>query len=204
MPPRRNPITLRDTKKGDLTKCFDKIRSILTNDQYTVNRKFLEIERRFNDVCKWIDEVKTLDEEILAGTEEADVANAIALVNTFHDDIGVSKYEVAFQLDELKLQINPPPPPLDPPIADPQNRLQSRLPKLELPEFDGNILFWRPFWDVFENEVHLNAQLNNAMKFNFLNPQLRGEAKATIASWLIDRGHGLTESKLYTHHLELS
>ena len=103
MPPRRNPNTLRDTKKGELTKCFDKIRAILTNDQYTVRRKFLEIKRRFNDVCKWIDEVKSLDEEILAGTEEVDVANAIALVNTFHGDISDSKYEVAFQIEELKL-----------------------------------------------------------------------------------------------------
>ena len=181
MPPRRNPNTLRDIKKGEITKCFDKIEAILGNDQHSARRKFLEIERRFSDVCKWIDEVKTLDEEILAATEEDQVTNAIEVVNTFHDDTSDLKYEVAFQLEKLKSQINPPPPQADPPAADPQNRMQSRLPKLELPEFDGNILFWRPFWDVFETEVHLNAQLNNAMKFNFLNPQLRGEAKATIA-----------------------
>ena len=29
-----------------------------------------------------------------------------------------------------------------------------RLPKLQLPNFDGNILRWPEFWDIYESSVH--------------------------------------------------
>ena len=31
---------------------------------------------------------------------------------------------------------------------------QIKLPKINLPVFDGNILCWQKFWDVFNSSVH--------------------------------------------------
>ncbi|KZS02076.1 Uncharacterized protein APZ42_001028, partial [Daphnia magna] len=56
----------------------------------------------------------------------------------------------------------------------------SHLPKFNLPEFDGNVLLWNTFWDVFEIEVHEKTKYSGATKFNFLNSRLSGEAKALL------------------------
>ena len=51
-----------------------------------------------------------------------------------------------------------------------------KLPKLNLPSFDGNMLDWQPFWDSFSAAVHDNLSLNN-----YLKSQLYGEASQCIA-----------------------
>ena len=55
-----------------------------------------------------------------------------------------------------------------------------RLPKLQLPNFDGNILKWSKFWDVFKSSVD---EQNIAMvsKFSYLKGALRGAAFTAIS-----------------------
>ena len=36
-----------------------------------------------------------------------------------------------------------------------------RLPKLQMPEFDGEIAEWQTFWYSYESTVHLNATLSD-------------------------------------------
>ena len=38
------------------------------------------------------------------------------------------------------------------------------LPKLQLPNFDGYILKWPKFWDIYESSVH-RQDIPNVMKF---------------------------------------
>ena len=60
----------------------------------------------------------------------------------------------------------------------PQTR--SKLPKLILPKFRGEITQWRPFWDSFNSAVHTNSYLSNIDKFNHLNSVLEGQASRAI------------------------
>ena len=60
------------------------------------------------------------------------------------------------------------------------DRNSHRLPKLSLPTFSGNILYWTPFWDSFRNEVDEREGLSNVTKFTFLRAQLSGDALRTI------------------------
>ena len=57
----------------------------------------------------------------------------------------------------------------------------SRLPKLTLPIFEGNLLTWQTFWDSFESAVHLNNVLTDVQKLNYLRAHLGGEASRAIA-----------------------
>lgn len=43
-----------------------------------------------------------------------------------------------------------------------------KLPKLNVPSFDGNILKWQEFWDSFHSAIHDNRTLANIDKFNYL------------------------------------
>ena len=71
-----------------------------------------------------------------------------------------------------------------PPAVDQRNQAQqfavSRLPKLTLPTFSGNILDWLTFWDSFRAAIHLNPNLSGVQKFNYLKAQLQGDAARTV------------------------
>ena len=53
------------------------------------------------------------------------------------------------------------------------------LPKLQLPNFDGYILKWPEFWDIYKSSVH-RQDIPNVMKFSYLKGALRGSAALAI------------------------
>ena len=56
-----------------------------------------------------------------------------------------------------------------------------RLPKLEVPVFDGGILNWRRFWEQFLVSVHDRSSLSDSKKFVYLQHALRdGSARVVI------------------------
>lgn len=55
----------------------------------------------------------------------------------------------------------------------------SKLPKLELTRFSGDILTWTPFWDQFESNIG-NKRLNAVDKLMYLKSTLDGEALKAI------------------------
>ena len=57
----------------------------------------------------------------------------------------------------------------------------SRLPKLSLPTFSGELLAWQTFWDSFYVAIHINPNLGGIQKFSYLKAQLVGDAARTIA-----------------------
>ena len=59
-----------------------------------------------------------------------------------------------------------------------QNR--SKLPKLVLPKFRGDVTQWRTFWDSFNSAIHTNSYLTKIDKFNHLNSLLEGQASRAI------------------------
>ena len=61
------------------------------------------------------------------------------------------------------------------------NAATSKLPKLTLPKFRGEVTQFKPFWDTFESAVHSNPNLSKIAKFNYLVAQLEGAASRAIA-----------------------
>lgn len=59
-----------------------------------------------------------------------------------------------------------------------------QLPTSKLVEFDGNIAFWKTFWDVFSAAVH-DRPLPNIQKLTYLLSVLRGDAKKAIAGYAV-------------------
>ena len=60
-----------------------------------------------------------------------------------------------------------------------------KLPKLDLPKFEGNVLEWQSFWDSFDSAIHSNSTLSEVQKFNYLKSLLEGEASNTIAGFTL-------------------
>ena len=56
-----------------------------------------------------------------------------------------------------------------------------KLPKLDIPVFNGNIIHWTRFWEQFCISVHDRSSLSNAEKFVYLQQALKGGiAKSSI------------------------
>ena len=56
-----------------------------------------------------------------------------------------------------------------------------KLPKIALPHFKGNPIYWIAFWDTYESAVHLNSALSDVDKFNYLQSLLEKSAYEAIA-----------------------
>ena len=57
-----------------------------------------------------------------------------------------------------------------------------KLPKIYLPHFKGNPIYWTAFWDSYESAVHLNSALSDDVdKFNYLRSLLEKSAYEAIA-----------------------
>ena len=50
--------------------------------------------------------------------------------------------------------------------TNPLTTVRSKLPKLILPKFKGDVTSYRSFWEIFESTVHNNMQLTIIDKFN--------------------------------------
>ena len=80
----------------------------------------------------------------------------------------------------------------------------TRLPKLELPQFNGDPLVWQTFWDCFEAAVHSNTSLTGVQKLSYLRTQLHGDAARVIAGFQLTNdnyGHSITllaEGQIWT------
>ena len=64
-----------------------------------------------------------------------------------------------------------------------------KLPKLNLPYFDGNLLHWQTFWDTFETSIHENGSLSDVQKFTYLRNQVQGVAAQCIAGLPLTSGN---------------
>ena len=56
-----------------------------------------------------------------------------------------------------------------------------RLPKITLPRFNGDPAKWTSFWDSYESAIHLNSELTEVDKFNYLRSLLDHSAYDAIA-----------------------
>ena len=56
-----------------------------------------------------------------------------------------------------------------------------KLPKIDIPKFDGNLLKWRTFWEQFKVSIHERDNLSEAEKLVYLRHSLsEGSAKHVI------------------------
>lgn len=65
------------------------------------------------------------------------------------------------------------------------NILTSKLPKLELPKFNGDVKYWKEFWDIFSPEIDQRENITKAQKYRYLLHALGPKAKEKISGLAI-------------------
>ena len=81
----------------------------------------------------------------------------------------------------IKKLLSPVPGPSEASTLPPSDTRGVKLPKLDVPTFDGNILNWRSFWQQFCISVHDRTHLSDSEKLVYLQQSLKGSsAKGAI------------------------
>ncbi|XP_075534040.1 uncharacterized protein LOC142567746 [Dermacentor variabilis] len=73
----------------------------------------------------------------------------------------------------------------------------TKLPKLEIGKFSGDLRSWQKFWNQFESTIHKNSTLPAIAKFQYLTSYLTGKAAAAIEGLPIsDRNYDIAVKTL--------
>ncbi|GBN48280.1 hypothetical protein AVEN_68211-1 [Araneus ventricosus] len=65
------------------------------------------------------------------------------------------------------------------------NKHVVRLPKLTIPKFNGDSLYWNSFWNSFRVAIHDNTSLSKVEKFNYLRSYFSANALSAIKGFSI-------------------
>jgi hypothetical protein len=69
-----------------------------------------------------------------------------------------------------------------------------KLPRLEIPTFDGDILQWRSFWEQFDISVHSRSNLSKAEKLVYLQNAVKGGSAKGVIEGLSRSGDCYSEA----------
>ncbi|XP_064645112.1 uncharacterized protein LOC135498657 [Lineus longissimus] len=141
-----------------------------------------------------LDYIKGLDSKILDATENDHLEETIVEA----DDYIFSQTEKVMRIGAI-LDTPPTPVSIDTSFSTASSSTPKRkvkLPNLNLPEFDGSILQWTQFYDMFRSTVHEDTAMDDIQKFYYLIRQLTGEAARLL------KGMPLTAAN-YKEALEL-
>ena len=69
-----------------------------------------------------------------------------------------------------------------------------KLPKLDVPVFDGNIVNWIPFWQQFRISVHDRGKLSDPEKLAYLKHALKDGRVKTVVEGLLGSGENYKEA----------
>ena len=70
----------------------------------------------------------------------------------------------------------------------------SKLPKLDIPTSNGNVLCWQQFWEQFEVSVHSRSRLSNAEKLVYLQQAVKNGSARTCIEGLTRSGDHYNEA----------
>ena len=113
--------------------------------------------------------------------ELADVQNSLSLDLEEADELSVSQSNLEGEIFDCLLHVKiciGRPTELSSSLCDDKG---VKLPKLNLPMFDGNILHWRTFWEQFCVSIHGRSYLADSDKLVYLQQSLKNcSAKSSI------------------------
>lgn len=81
-----------------------------------------------------------------------------------------------------------------PPSEAPTTKGGLKVPKLEAPTFDGDILHWIRFWEQFTISIDQQTNLSEAEKFAYLQQSLQGGPARSVIQGLSGTGEHYTKA----------
>lgn len=131
--------------------------------------RFKHLELVFNDFEKQHNAILA----ILSTVEDYDLSEQTQIRADFDNDYFHVQaiYSQIFENDSLNNSAS---------LEESQRHSRVKLPKIEVPKFDGDLKQWQTFSDMFESLVHNDDSLTNIEKFNYLIHSLKDSPLALV------------------------
>ena len=113
-------------------------------------------------------------------------------INSSIVDIDKLLFDVGLTLKKLAVKA-----PFTPDKATVDSALENKmikLPKLDIPTFDGNLLHWLTFWEQYCVAIHDRADLSQAQKLVYLRQSLKDGSAKNVIEGLSRSGEQYTEA----------
>ena len=131
--------------------------------------------------------LKLLDAEVLDMVEDDAIAGEIEQTDDFKEGEHVAMIRIERAL--APPPVTAVPAPVDPrdrhattdPPATPRPTSNVKLPKLNIPPFNGELTAWTPFWESYQAAIHTNSGLSDTEKFSYLRSLVQQVALDAIS-----------------------
>ena len=168
---------IRGAHRGVVTKLTRQAEEIFENEFITSDH----YERLFvihQQLSTKLETLNDYDQRILTVCDVINIENEIEESQQTMEQVMECKQKIHVKLKQRPSESN-----------DNQNKSntnqatspRSKLPKLSLPKFRGDVMKWNAFWDSFQSAIHDNKNLSKVEKFNYLKSVLEGSAARAIA-----------------------
>ena len=172
---------IRGGYRAHCTKIINEAKDILKSDVVTI----LKIEHLAVSLKDKLNILQRIDDEILNLMDANDVEEEVLTCEDLRSEVQEIVIELESKRDELKLKSNKHE--VSSNSEGPSSRVgtsssenAAKLPKLQLPKYQGDPRKWQEFWDAFE-VVHKSSSLAPVDKFRHLKSLLDGPAALAIA-----------------------
>lgn len=173
----------RTVLRGKCTKVINEAKALLGSDDSTPE-EINECVDRLSAVHVDLRHVNTEMEPLIpTGELEKELTASCDYDQEATKTLSLLKYRLRPQLGAQPSPVSSPTPTPDSgrgeTVRETGPRSGVRLPKLELPKFNGELCQWQPFWERFQDSIH-NTTLSRVDKFHYLKSSLTGAAAAAI------------------------
>ena len=163
-------VSVREGRQSFLTEIADNAKIVLVDESLHSQLKFKQFKIRKNEELEYI---KGLDNEIIdLLDDDLELLSDIKRAGEFRDAV----IDVLIQIEECLLK-----PVVSQKSTPRASTAASKLPKLKLKQFNGEVTQWQTFWDTYKSAIHCDPYMNVITKFSYLCDLLEGSAAAAIA-----------------------
>ena len=163
-------VSVRAGRRSYLNEITDNTNAVLENISIQSAQKLKQFKVRIKEE---LESIKALDDEIInLLDDDLELLTDIEHAGKFRDKIK----EVLLQIEES----------LSKPVPLERNTpwkstAASKLPKLKLKRFNGEVTQWQTLWDTYKSAIHSDPSMNVITKFSYLQDLLEGSATVEIA-----------------------
>lgn len=129
-----------------------------------------------DDITAIYAKLSDIHDDIVEAAEEADIQPFIDEFNESTDQFDTTKFKLLKFIKESSPTAQKPGPTNN---GSSSSMAQIKLPKLNLPTFNGDQKEWTNFHDLFKFAVHDNQTLSGAQRLQYLKSSLHGEPHTT-------------------------
>ncbi|GBM44589.1 hypothetical protein AVEN_250568-1 [Araneus ventricosus] len=120
-------------------------------------------------------QLKKLDSDILNLCKAQDLTNEVKRQKEYRDQIITWKMRAEKILRENESETL-----IDRNVNRNTQQCSVKLPRLQIPQYDGYILNFNDFYSQFEAAIHKNSNLSDVEKFNYLKSYLINDVEIAI------------------------